>query len=173
MTPIAAHIPVLETDRLVLRAQTRADWPAYKALLMSERARYMGGPKDDQGAWAAFAGDLAGWLLDDFGYWTAVLKNTNDAVAFLGIMKPPIFPETEIGWMTTPEGEGQGYAFEAAEAVLDWAFLTRSMPTLVSYIDPKNARSIALAERLGASRDAEAKAANVGDLVYRHPRRLQ
>ncbi len=75
--------------------------------------------------------------------------------------------------MTTPEGEGKGYAFEAANAVLDWAFLTREMPTLVSYIAPQNARSIALAERLGATRDTEAKAPNEGDLVYRHPRRLQ
>ena len=78
-----------------------------------------------------------------------------------------------MGWLTPPEGEGKGYAFEAANAVLDWAFLTRGMPTLVSYINPLNARSIALAERLGAAHDASAKAAHDGDLVYRHPRRLQ
>ncbi len=171
MTSVAAHIPVLETERLRLRAQTRADWPAYKDLMMSERAQYMGGPKDDQGAWAAYASELASWLLDDMGYWTAAHKETDEPVAFVGITKPAIFPETELGWMTTPEGEGRGYAYEAANAVLDWAFLTRDFRTLVSYIDPKNARSIKLAERLGASRDPNAKAAHDGDLVYRHPRR--
>ncbi|MGR3513998.1 MAG: GNAT family N-acetyltransferase [Paracoccaceae bacterium] len=172
MTPIAAHIPVLETERLRLRAATRADWPAYMDLQMSERAQYMGGVKDDLGAWASYASALASWLLDDIGYWAAALKDTDEAVVHLGIMKPSIFPETELGWMTTPKGEGKGYAFEAANAVLNWAFVTRGMPTLVSYIDPRNVRSIALAERLGAVRDTDAKAAHEGDLVYRHPRRL-
>ena len=169
MSTVAAHIPVLETERLVLRAQTRADWPAYKALMMSDRARFMGGPKDDQGAWAAYASELASWVLDDIGYWTAADRDTDEAVAFLGITKPATFPETELGWMTTPAGEGKGFAYEAANAVLDWAFKTRGMPTLVSYIDSDNSRSISLAERLGATRDDTAKAAHPGDLVYRHP----
>ncbi len=171
MSQTTIHIPVLQTERLTLRTQTRADWSAYEALMMSDRSKYMGGPKDDVSAWSSFASMMASWVLDDIGYWTAALKDSDNAVAYLGIMKPSIFPETELGWMTTPEAEGKGYAFEAANAVLDWAFLTRGMPTLVSYINPANARSIALAERLGAARDAEAKAANDGDLVYRHPRR--
>lgn len=139
--------------------------------MMSDRAKYMGGPKDDLGAWSSFASDIASWVLDGIGYWTAALKDTNEAVAFTGIMKPSIFPETELGWMTTPAGEGKGYAFEAANAALDWGFGVRGFETLVSYIDPANARSIALAERLGATLDAEAKAAHENDLVYRHPRR--
>lgn len=172
MTSVADHIPVLETERLRLRAQTRADWPAYEALVKSERAKYMGnGPKDDVGAWSAFASELASWLLDDMGYWTAALKDSDEAVAFVGVMKPSIFPEVELGWMTTADGEGKGFAFEAANAVLDWAFLTRDMPTLVSYIDENNARSIALAERLGAVRDDAAARPDPEDLVYRHPRR--
>lgn len=173
MTAFAAHIPVLETQRLRLRAHTRADWPDFKDLLMSERAQYIGGPMSDLSAWSSFASEIASWALDDIGYWVIALKDTDKAVGFTGIMKPSIFPETELGWLTTPEGEGKGYAFEAANAALDWAFLTRNVPTLVSYIAPKNARSIALAERLGATRDETAKAAHVGDLVYRHPRRLQ
>ena len=172
MTRISAHIPVLETERLRLRASTRADWPAYKDLQMSKRAQYMGGVKDDLGAWASYASASASWLLDDIGYWTAAIKDTDEAVAFLGIMKPSIFPETEIGWMTTSQGEGQGYAFEAANAVLDWAFLDRDMKTLVSYIHPDNARSIALAARLGASHDQDAETTPDNDLVYRHPRRV-
>lgn len=173
MTSVAAHIPVLETDRLRLRAHTRADWPAFEALMTSERAQYMGGPMNDLSAWSSFASEIASWVLDDMGYWVAALKDTDKAVAYLGIMKPSIFPETELGWMTTPQGEGKGYAFEAANAVLDWAYLSHNMPTLVSYIDPENARSITLAERLGAFHDMDAKAAHDGDLVYRHPRRLQ
>lgn len=169
MTSVAAHIPVLETQRLRLRAHTRADWPDFQDLLMSERAQYIGGPMSDLSAWSSFASEIASWALDGFGYWAVALKDTDQAVGFTGIMKPSAFPEKELGWLTTPMGEGNGYAFEAANAVLDWAFLSRGFPTLVSYINPQNARSIALAERLGAKRDDTVKAANEGDLVYRHP----
>ncbi len=41
--------------------------------------------------------------------------------------------------------------------------------TAVSYIDPANARSIALAERLGCTRDDAADRVHPDDLVYRHP----
>ena len=41
----------------------------------------------------------------------------------------------------------------------------------VSYIDPGNARSIALAERLGARPDPDAPRADPDDLVYRHTAR--
>ncbi|MCH2169093.1 MAG: GNAT family N-acetyltransferase, partial [Oceanicola sp.] len=40
--------------------------------------------------------------------------------------------------------------------------------TLVSYVDPRNERSSRLAERLGATLDAEAPRPDPLDLVYRH-----
>ena len=50
----------------------------------------------------------------------------------------------------------------------DWAFRQRKLKTLVSYIDPENARSIHLAERLGATIDDRARKQDPEDLVYRH-----
>ena len=71
-----------------------------------------------------------------------------------------------------PEAEGKGYAAEAARAALDYAFDTLGWDTCVSYIDANNARSIALAERMGATVDPTA--AQPDDetdlLVYRHAR---
>ncbi|MEM9850837.1 MAG: GNAT family N-acetyltransferase [Pseudomonadota bacterium] len=168
MTPFASHIPVLRTARLTLRAQTRADWPAYRGILTSDRARYMDAPRDDAGAREFFHSELASWVLDDFGYWTAALRDDNRPVAFLGIMKPDHFPETELGWMATAAGEGRGLVAEAACAVIAWAFGPRGLGTLVSYIDPDNVRSIRLAQRLGATLDPDARAADAGDLVFRH-----
>ncbi|MEO1536651.1 MAG: GNAT family N-acetyltransferase [Pseudomonadota bacterium] len=171
MVPAAAAVPTLETERLILRAHTRADWEDYRPILMSDRAQYMDGKLDETGAWACFASELASWVLDDIGYWTAARKTDNKAVAFVGIMHPSAYPETELGWMTTEESEGKGFAYEAASAVLDWAFGPRGIPTLVSYIDRDNARSIALAERLGAARDDAAAKSHPADVVFRHPRR--
>ncbi|MCV6595121.1 MAG: GNAT family N-acetyltransferase [Silicimonas sp.] len=170
MTPLAAHIPVLETERLRLRAPVKADFDAYAEILMSDRARYMGGPHSRNQARAGFDADVASWLLDGFGYWTAE-DATGTPIAFLGIMHPEHFPEVELGWFTTEAAEGKGYAYEAANAALDWAFGPGERDTLVSYIDPENTRSIALAEKLGAKRDADATAPDPTDLVYRHPKR--
>jgi len=66
--------------------------------------------------------------------------------------------------------EGHGYAFEAAEQMRDFAFGKIGLKTAVSYIDRDNARSIRLAERLGANLDSKAKTPdNDPCLVYRHP----
>lgn len=169
MTTVADHIPVLHTDRLRLRAQRRSDFDAYASILISDRARYMEGAKDRGEAWGAFFHESGSWIFDNFGYWTAALSESDEPVAFLGIANYPSFHEPELGWMTTAQHEGKGYAYEAAKAALAWAFGRRGLPTLVSYIDPANTRSIALAERLGASHDAAALAPDPGDLVFRHP----
>jgi RimJ/RimL family protein N-acetyltransferase len=84
------------------------------------------------------------------------------------------WPEKEIGWSVwAPEAEGKGLAFEAAQAARAWAYGTLGWTTAVSYIDPANARSIALARRLGATRDPEAPLIDgytpENTLVFRHP----
>jgi RimJ/RimL family protein N-acetyltransferase len=55
-------------------------------------------------------------------------------------------------------------------ALRDWAFTVLRVETLVSYVDPENHRSMAVAERLGAVRDDSARPQDVGDVVYRHHR---
>ena len=64
------------------------------------------------------------------------------------------------------EGSVGSHAAIVARA---WAYDTLGLSTLVSYIDPKNAPSRALAERLGARLDPGATPPEKGDLVYRHP----
>jgi len=75
--------------------------------------------------------------------------------------------------MMTEAGEGKGYAFEAAQMARDFAYAELGRDTLVSYIDPNNTRSIALATRLGAQRDDTAARPDGETLeetiVYRHP----
>ena len=164
MTP-----PVIHTERLTLGPHNRDAFPAYKGVMTSKRAQYMDGTLTAMEAWNAYTSEAGSWVIDGFGYWTATRKDTGEAVAFVGIMQPPHFPETELGWLVTEDAEGHGYAHEAATAARDWGFGTRGLTTLVSYIDPDNARSIALAERLGAVRDTSVQGCSPEDLVYRHP----
>jgi len=95
-------------------------------------------------------------------------RHTRLCLGQVGINAGPLFPECELGWMVFPQSEGQGIAFEAAKALRNWAQSEGALPTLVSYVDPDNARSRRLAERLGAVQDETAKKQDETDIVYRH-----
>ena len=96
------------------------------------------------------------------------LTLTSECVGQVGINHGPLFPEKELGWQVYEGYEGNGYATEAARALRDWAFGALGLRTLVSYIDPGNSRSAAVAERLGAVLDRTAPRQDPDDLVYRH-----
>jgi RimJ/RimL family protein N-acetyltransferase len=64
---------------------------------------------------------------------------------------PEGWPGTEVGWSLRKEFTGKGYAFEAATAAIDWAFDTLGWAEVIHSIQPPNAASIALAERLGST----------------------
>ncbi|MGR3780394.1 MAG: GNAT family N-acetyltransferase [Albimonas sp.] len=161
--------PVLDTPRLRLRPMRFADWPGYAAFMASPRSVDMGGPFDERAAWGMFCHDLGCWPL--FGHGALMIEDRAGAVlGQVGISAGPLFPEPELGRLVHEAAEGRGVAFEAACALRAWAYGPRGLATLVSYIDPANARSRRLAERLGARLDPAARPQDPGDLVYRHPR---
>ena len=166
-----SDIPRLETDRLLLRAQVFSDWPDYRDFMMSGRSVFMGGPFSEKDAWGLFCNDLAQWGL--FGHGALMIESRADGrcLGQVGLNAGPLFPEVELGWQIYPHAEGQGIAYEAAMRLRYWAYERLNLPTLVSYVDPPNLRSRALAERLGATLDAHAPKQALTDLVYRHPPR--
>lgn len=161
-------IPTIETKRLRLRGPALSDFEDFQRIMMSTRAQYMGGPYNKAGAWGVFCHDIAGWAI--FGHGGLMIDRKRDGVCIgqVGINHGPLFPEKELGWLLYDGHEGQGYATEAAAALRDWAFEELGLTTLVSYCDPHNAPSIAVAERLGAVRDAFAPRPDADDVVMRH-----
>ena len=74
------------------------------------------------------------------------------------------------GWVVYDGYEGKGIAFEAATRARDWAYTDLGLTTLTSNIVPGNARSVALAERMGAHYERTYHNPNMGeDMLYRHP----
>ncbi|HEY9010175.1 MAG TPA: GNAT family N-acetyltransferase [Devosia sp.] len=163
-------VPTLHTERLVLRPMREEDFAPYRRLMTSPRSVYMGGPYDDRGAWGAFCHDIACWTLYGHGGLMIDVTATDACVGQVGINGGPMFPEKELGWLVFEGFEGNGYATEAAAAMRDWAFQTRRLDTLVSYCDPGNARSIAVAQRLGGALDPDAPKQDAEDLVFRYRR---
>ncbi len=162
------EIPTLTTSRITLRPMHFEDWPAYAQLMASDRARFMGGPFSEAVAWGMFCSDHAQWDLFGCGALMIEDKASGACVGQVGINSGPLFPEFELGWFVYPEFEGQGFARDAADALLSWARDVRKLPSLVSYVDPDNERSVGLALRLGAVLDASANRPTPEDLVYRH-----
>jgi RimJ/RimL family protein N-acetyltransferase len=165
---LRAQLPVIETERLSLRAATLADFPAWARLLVPDDEGFMGGPHTEEEAWEAFCVYVAGWLLHGHGLWTVTRKSDASALGFVLAGLEWGDAEPELGWMLLPEARGQGLATEAARAARDWALGAGGLDSLVSYVHPGNAASIALAQRLGASRNARNPHPAEGALAFRH-----
>ena len=60
----------------------------------------------------------------------------------------------EVGWVVNPDHSGQGYATEAAHAVLHLAFDGLGLHRAVARVDARNDPSLRLASRLGMRREA-------------------
>ncbi|SFG43953.1 Protein N-acetyltransferase, RimJ/RimL family [Palleronia marisminoris] len=158
--------PTITTERLTLRPMTLGDWPLYRDTMGSDRSTHMGGPFAENAAWAMFTSDIAGWTITGAG--ALAIETNGTTVGQVGLNDIPAFPDLELGWMLYGGHEGHGYATEAAAAVLDWTRVELSPASLVSYVAPDNARSAAVARRIGGTEDATAPRPEPETLVFRH-----
>jgi len=172
MSGLTLHIPTLETDRVILRAPRAEDFPVFDAFAQTDRSRFNGGPFADPYLRRRLFGHIAGiWVLRGYGPYLIADRSSDAPLGIAGLWHPIGWPEPEMSWsLWAPEAEGQGIAHDAARAAMADAFARVGLATTVSYIDPDNARSIALAKRLGAVLDAAAERPDPTDQVYRHPR---
>jgi RimJ/RimL family protein N-acetyltransferase len=143
------HIPTIETDRLRLRAPMPADFEAYAAFRQSERTRVLGGPNSRTEAFHMFCALVGHWHLRGYGRWMVADRETDQPLGIVGVYYPDDWPEPEIGWSVFDSAEGKGVAFEAAMAARAYAYDVLGWTRIVSLIVQGNARSAALARRMG------------------------
>ena len=160
---IRALIPRIDTTRLTLRAPQKSDFTVWAEIFCTDRAEHIGGPVSQDAAWFDFCLNRANWLLRGHGMWT-VEDRHHQVLGFVLIGLEPGDQEPELGYLFAAAGEGQGYATEAATAARDHALTRLRLPALVSYIAPANARSRAVARRLGATPDGDID----GCEIWRH-----
>jgi len=159
---VRADMPRLETARLVLRAPVVADCTVWERVWASSDATMT-----PERAWEEFCVYTAGWLLHGHGLFTVEHRQTGAVLGFVLLGLEWEDAEVELGWGFLPEARAKGYATEAASAARDHGLALLGAGHLVSYIDPLNTASTAVAQRLGATRDAAASHA-IGDDVWRH-----
>ena len=167
-TQMRAAIPVVETDRLILRAPQIDDFKIYAEISESDAGTFFLENANRTDGWFDFTNMIAAWTLQGFGLWSVTTK-ADDVIGFVLLGFEPGDHEPELGYIFHPKGHGQGYATEAAVAARSYAFETLGWTSIVSTIDKANDRSVKLAERLGAVRDLQAEAAHNDEIfVYRH-----
>lgn len=72
-------------------------------------------------------------------------------VGRVGPWQPEGWPGTEVGWSIAREAWGRGYAPEAAAVCIDWVFDHLGWDEVIHTIDPENAKSKAVAAKLGST----------------------
>ncbi len=163
-------IPVLESERLVLRGWGIADAEPMAALYAdAPLARFIGGPGDAGTAWRFCAMEIGHWVMRGFGVWAIEEKDSGAMAGFAGLWHPCDWPELEIGWALLRPFHGKGYATEAARRARDHAYNVMGRTTMVSYIAPDNDASQRVAERLGAHHETTIELRGKTAQVWRHP----
>ncbi len=174
MIPRLADTPVLTTERLILRAPQASDFEALVPFITSDRARFVGGGADkDLGvAWRVLAIFAGHWHLRGYGIFVLADRVSGRPMGSAGPWHPGDWPEQELGWtLWDAADEGKGYAREAVIALRRHVYDDLGWPTAVSYIDDRNDRSLALAQRLGCTLDVDAARPqrDAPLQVWRHP----
>ena len=165
-------VPTVSTPRLRLRAFTLADLDAYAALCADEEVmRHIGtgGAVGRDVAWRHLALFLGEWALTGSGMWALERRSDGAFIGRVGFLNPEGWPGRELGWTLARAAWGQGYALEASRAARAFGRDQLGVTELISLIREGNLRSIALAERLGASNGGAIHFLGSTALVYRHP----
>lgn len=144
---------LLETVRLQLREITPDDAPFLLELLNTPD-------------WLANIGDRKVNTLDDarkyiihrlfaayhkfgFGFWLMERKTDSVPVGIAGLVKRDFLDDVDIGYALLPDFYGQGYAVEAAKAVLNIAKRKLALPRLAAITIESNKPSQLVLEKIG------------------------
>jgi RimJ/RimL family protein N-acetyltransferase len=144
--------PELETARLRLRQFREDDLDAYARITGDpEVMRYIGNgaPFSRDDAWRSLSHLLGHWELRGFGLWAVEERESGALVGRIGLYRPEGWPGLEVGWLVDRAHWGRGFASEGGAAAMAHAFGALAAERVISVIEPDNAASIRVAEKLG------------------------
>lgn len=162
-------IPVISTERLLLRAFTEDDFEPFVAIVSdSEVVRFLddGAPISREECWRGMALFIGHWALRGYGWWAVEERSTGDFLGRIGLYNPEGWPGIEVGWLLRRDVWGAGIATEGATAALDFAFDVVGASHVISLIDPRNSRSIRVAEKIGERYERDLVHKNKALAVY-------
>ena len=158
----------IETDRLVLKAQTMDEqYYLWKVLMIPEVNKYfLTVPQ-------RFREKLLDWNLQKEYYeedikhandkdvfrWSIFLKETGECIGRLSCHERKVEDDSindpsirGVGWLIDPKYQGKGYATEAAKGMIDYMFLKCEIKEIITGAAIVNVPSWRIMEKLGFER---------------------
>lgn len=153
---MSVNIPILETERLVLRGYRVEDLDEAAAMWSDPQVtRHIGGKSlGREEVWARLLRYLGHWSVAGYGFWQIRERATGRFIGECGLadfkrdLALSFEGAPEAGWILASWSHGQGYATEAMTAVLAWSAAALHRRT-VCLIDLANVRSLRVAAKLG------------------------
>jgi ribosomal-protein-alanine N-acetyltransferase len=165
---------IAETRRLRLRELVPADAGRMFEIYSDEATMAFMGPPP--GSVEEEAANIARHAEDyyrrkGYGLWAVVERESGQIIGRCGLLQFELRsePQTELSYLLARPHWGNGYATEAAGAVLRFAFDVLPVDSLFALIQPGNLPSIRVAERLAFQRagDVEYKQCGTVELYCR------
>jgi [ribosomal protein S5]-alanine N-acetyltransferase len=171
------EIDQLETERLMIRSLRQGDAEDMHRLIYGDEQvsrYYSGDPIEKEKVAAKLGYRISEAEFSDFQRWAIVKKNRRQFIGLVGLEAGPNFwyrfksdpqpkfntVEVEISFALGRIYWGQGYAREACERIIEYAFTELKIPRLIGGFDARNEGSHRLHERLGFSVEKEAGGEN-------------
>lgn len=143
----------LETNRLRLREFTENDSPFILELLNTDGwIRYIGDRKInslDTAKKYLIDGPIKSYTQYGFGLSMVELSDEKTPVGMCGLIKRDSLEDFDLGFAFLPEFTGKGYAFEIADACLNFAFHELKLNRVVAITLPENTACVSLLKKLG------------------------
>lgn len=154
------HIPwtILETERVVVREQTVADvgalYEIYAAPGMTDYTDALYENPDEEKAYAAqYIHNM--YEIHEHGIWIVEDRHQpGKIIGRAGLELRGGFDTPELGYMIRKEYQGQGYAYEACKAILEYGYAELGFTKVRCLTDVRNEASVKLCEKLGFSWDS-------------------
>lgn len=152
------HIPVIKTERLILRPWKEEDIDLFAKLNADPRVMEFF-PKvctkeesDELLKRICIAMKQQGW-----GWWAVSIPDVSDFIGFIGLghvnFDSNFTPAVEVGWRLAYEYWGKGYAPEGARAALKFGFENLHLDEIVAFTAVNNMRSRRVMEKIGMYHD--------------------
>ncbi|MBR9787049.1 MAG: GNAT family N-acetyltransferase [Vibrionaceae bacterium] len=146
----------METSRLILRQWKDEDFQPYADLCSDPHVmRYFLSTLSHQES-NEQAEKIQNLIAENgWGFWAVELKSTGQFIGFVGLHKQdensgfPNAPFIEIGWRLSSDSWGQGYASEAAQRALEYAFEELDAPSVYAFTTLQNEPSQRVMLKIG------------------------
>lgn len=142
---------MLETERLLLRKFEDGDVDGIFDMRRDpEVMRFISDvqtEREESEAWMTRISSL--WQSEGIGYCALVEKSTSEVAGWCGLWKIPETKEIEVGYAVAKRKWGNGYATEAAAAMVGHGFGSLGLDRIVAVAFPENEASIKVMRKLG------------------------